>query len=149
MGKLELNRQATYDDANLLLRLYEQRREDKLRKARAWFVAECKPKSFDEWAALCPPGSETNAYYRMVTTYWEMACSLVTSGVLNPELFIQNSLEHLLVWERVKAIMPEFRQRNTAPQALRSLETVAGVAKEWLGKQGEGAYESFVRRIMG
>ena len=54
MGKTDWNRPATYEDANLILRLYEERREEKLREARAWFVAECKPKSLAEWQAMCP-----------------------------------------------------------------------------------------------
>jgi hypothetical protein len=146
-SKIDWHRVATYEDANLLLRLYELRREEKLRKARAWFVSECKPKTFAEWQELCPLGSENNAYYRMVTTYWEMACSMVAGGVLHPELFIQNSLEHLLVWERIKGLVPEARQSINAPQQLKNLELVAGLAAEWLAKQGEGAYESFAARF--
>ena len=61
--------QATYDDANLLLRLYEMRREEKMREARAWFVANFKPKSMADIHQLCPPGSESNARMRMVSTY--------------------------------------------------------------------------------
>lgn len=140
-------RQATYEDANLLLRLYDMRREEKLRKARAWFAAECKPKSKAEWEQLCPVGSDNNAYFRMVTTYWEMACSMVTSGVLHPELFIQNSLEHLLVWIRIRHFVPEIRQALNAPHQLKNLEAVAAMAQEWLAKQGEGAYESFESRF--
>jgi len=142
-----MKRQATYDDANLLLRLYEDRREEKLRKARAWFVAECKPKTLEEWQELCPLGSENNAYYRMVTTYWEMACSFVSSGVLNPELFIQNSLEHLLVWERIRHIVPHTRKMFNSPHQLRNLETVADLAREWLSQQGDGVYDSFAARF--
>jgi len=147
MAKIEWNRQPTYDDANLLLRLYEQRREERLRTARAWFVAECKAKTVQDWEKLCPIGSDHNAYYRMVTTYWEMAASLVANGILNPELFIQNSLEHLLVWERIKHLVPEFRKMNNTPHSLRNLETVAGAAAEWLGRQGAGVYESFAARF--
>lgn len=147
MGKIDWNRPATYEDANLILRLFEERREEKLRKAREWFVAECKPKSVEQWQAMCPPGSGMNAYFRMVTTYWEMATSFVASGVLHPELFIQNSLEHLVVWERIKLIVPELRAMNNSPQQLRNLETVAGLAKEWLDRQGEGVYESFAARF--
>lgn len=147
MGKIEWNRQPTYEDANLLLRLYEERREEKLRKARAWFVSECKYKTLEDWQRLCPPGSEMNAYFRMVTTYWEMACSFVVSGVLNPELFIQNAMEHALVWERIQHLVPQIRTMNNAPHQLRNLETMAGCTKEWLGKQGEGVYESFAARF--
>jgi hypothetical protein len=145
--KIQWNRQATYEDANLLLRLYEERREETLRKARAWFVSECKPKDFAHWQASCPPGSGMNAYFRMVTTYWELAASLVVSGILHPELFIQNSMEHLLVWERIKHIVPDLRKANNAPHQLRNLETLAGASAEWLAQQGEGVYESFVARF--
>jgi hypothetical protein len=147
MARTDNSRPPTYEDANLLLRLYEDRREDTLRKARAWFANDCKPKTVKDWLEICPPGTETNAYYRMVTTYWEMACSMVTSGVLHPELFIQNSLEHLLVWERIKHIVPELRKTNNSPHHLRNLETVAGMAAEWLNRQGEGVYLSFAARF--
>src|SRR5450432_1272211 len=56
----------TYDDVNLILRLYEMRREDRLRDARRWFTASFKVKTHEEFTALCPGGSETNASYRMV-----------------------------------------------------------------------------------
>ena len=66
---------ATYDDVTLILQLYEMRREDRLREARKWFTGSFKVKSYDDFTALCPPGSEPNASYRMVTTYWEMVAS--------------------------------------------------------------------------
>jgi hypothetical protein len=142
-----MKRPPTYEDANLLLRLYEERREEKLRTARAWFIAECKPKSVAEWQELCPVGSQNNTYYRMVVSYWEMACSFVATGVLHPELFIQNSMEHLIVWERVSGIIPELRAANNAPHQLKNLETVAALAREWLSTQGEGVYEGFAARF--
>src|SRR4029453_6672198 len=102
MSRLEHNpamqSRATYDDARLILDLYEMRREERLRKARAWFVASFKPKSATDLAALCPRGSDENASYRMVTTYWEMVASFLTSGVLNKELFYQSGGERVLVW---------------------------------------------------
>src|SRR5271165_5299484 len=100
--------QATYDDANLILRLYELRREDKLRQAREWFAENCKVKSPEELMQLAPPGSKENAYVRMVVSYWEMACSFVTAGVLNQDLFFQSNGECLFVWERVRELIPGF-----------------------------------------
>ena len=106
---------ATYDDVNLILRLYEQRREDRLREARRWFPGSFKVKTFEEFQALCPPGSEPNASYRMVTTYWEMVASFLTSGVMNAELFYQSGRELLLAWERVRDILPRIREVNRQP----------------------------------
>src|SRR5581483_3473763 len=57
----------TFDDVNLILRLYEMRREERLRAARAWFIANFKPRTLQEFDALCPPGSDANASFRMVT----------------------------------------------------------------------------------
>ena len=57
---------ATHDDVNLILRLYEIRREEKLRKARGWFAKSFKATTMDEFQTLCPLGSETHSYYLMV-----------------------------------------------------------------------------------
>src|SRR5260370_39974968 len=99
--------QATYDDANLLLHLYELRREPKMREARAWFVSSFKPKTLAELQALCPPGSDNNAQMRMVTSYWDLAASFVTAGVLNPEMFFVNNLELMVVWHSAQNVVAE------------------------------------------
>jgi hypothetical protein len=137
----------THDDANLILRLYELRREEKLRAARAWYLSNFKVKSLEEFDALCPAGSESNTCFRMVTTYWEMAASFVVNGILNPALFIQNSLEFLAVWIRVKPMVAGLRERNNAPHQLRNLEQCADLAMDWLSQQGSGVYESFEARF--
>ena len=88
---------ATYDHATLILQLYEMRREERMRKARARFVASFRPKTLDELAAVCPPGSDESASYRMVVTYWEMVASFITANVLDQELFFQSGRELLLL----------------------------------------------------
>ena len=76
--------QATYDDANLLLRLYDLRREEKLREARAWFVANFKPKSMADIDGTLPGRFGKQCAHAQVASYWDMAASFVTAGVLNP-----------------------------------------------------------------
>ncbi len=93
----------TYDDANLILRLYEMRRENRMREARAWFTAQFRPKNWEELATVVPPGGAENASYRMVISYWDMVASFVVSGVLNKELFFQSGRELLVVFERMRA----------------------------------------------
>src|SRR6187200_3068899 len=107
----------TYDDVNLILRLYDLRREEKLRKARDWFAKNFKVRTLDEFRKLCPPGSEENAYYRMVVTYWEMVASFITNGVLNQQLFFQSGREILFVWERVRDLIPLVREGEKDPTA--------------------------------
>jgi len=141
--------QATYDDANLLLRLYEMRREEKMREARAWFVANFKPKSMADIQQLCPPGSEANARMRMVSTYWDMAASFVTAGVLNPELFFANSREMLLVAVRLRPVLAEIRAAYKDPTFLANLETVAQQYSDYLTKVSPGTLEAFTARVAG
>jgi hypothetical protein len=140
---------ATYDDVTLILQLYEMRREARLREARRWFTASFKPKTYEDFAALCPPGSEPNASYRMVTTYWEMVASFLTSGVLNPELFYQSGRELLFVWERVRDIVPSIRDIVQSPRELKNLEEAATAFISWWKQQSPGAYEAFSKRVRG
>jgi hypothetical protein len=147
--KRPTKRAATYDDANLILKLYDMRREDRMREARKWFVSSFKAKTYDEMIALCPPGSEPNASYRMVTTYWELVASLITAGVLHDELFYQSGRELLLVWERVRDIAPEVRAKIKNEIEWKNLETVATAYAKWWSENSPGAFEAFQKRIRG
>ena len=140
---------ATYDDAGLILKLYDMRREPRLREARKWFVASFKVKTLADLATVCPPGSEENASYRQMTTYYEMVASLLTSGVLHPELFYQSGRELLVVWERMRDIVPELRATNKNPLEYRNLELAANAFIQWWQAQAPGGYEAFSTRVRG
>ena len=140
---------ATYDDVNLIVKLYEMRREERMRQARAWFNASFKAKTMEDFASLCPPGSEQNASFRMVVTYWEMVASFLTSGVLSAELFYQSGREMLFVWERVRDLAPLVRDQYKHPHEYGNLEKAAKAYIEWWAKQAPGAYEAFTKRVRG
>jgi hypothetical protein len=117
----------TVDDANLVLRLYELRREEKLRAAREWFRTKFFPASIDDVKRVVATPGEENTNYRMVTTYWDMACSFVASGVLHPDLFLQSGSESLMVWSRLEEFVPRIRSDGT-PWFLANIEkTIAMV----------------------
>ncbi len=137
----------SYDDANLILRLYELRREERLRRARAWFTASFNAKSWDELQRLAPGGSDENASYRMVVTYWDMVASFITSGVLHRELFFQSGRELLLVWERLKLVLPEVRAQYRDPHLWAHLETVGNEFAAHFQSRGADGYEAFLKRI--
>ena len=141
-------RRATYDDVNLMIKLYELRREERMREARAWFAASFKAKTFEEFQALCPAGSTENASFRMVVTYWDLVASFITSGVLNKELFFQSGRELLLVFERLREPLQSMREFYKDPNYLRNLETVGNDYAEYFKKQDKGAYEAFLKRIL-
>jgi hypothetical protein len=138
----------TYDDANLILRLYEMRREDRMRQARAWFTAKCKGvQTYDDLLKLAPAGSDENASYRMVVTYWDMVSSFIVTGILHKELFFQSGRELLLVWERVRDFLPSLREAYKDPGYLKNLETVGTEFAAYMNTHGPQAYEAFLKRV--
>ncbi len=139
----------TYDDVKLIMKLYDIRRETRMREARKWFGTYFKAKTLEEFNALCPPGSEPNASYRMLTSYWEMVASFITSGVLHQELFFEGNREFLFVWERVRDVVPELRKAFSNPIDLKHLELIAEAYIQWWGGQAPGAYEAFSKRVRG
>ena len=138
---------ATYDDVTLILKLYDIRREEKMRAARGWFFANFKPKTMAEYQQLCPAGSEPNAFARQVTSYWDMAASFVTSGVLNDELLFQNNRELLFVWMRLEPIIGEVRAAFKDPNYMKNLETVAKSFVEYLNRSNPETALAFKARV--
>ena len=136
--------QPTYDDANLILRLYDLRREPRLRQARQWMGSIPPFQSRDEWLKICPPGTDENASYRMVTTYWDMASSFVVNGVLNRELFYRsNNMELLLVWVKVRQMAAEIRAAAKNPFALKNIEDAALPFIEYLNQNAPGFFDQW------
>ncbi len=114
----------TYDDAHLVLKLYELRRDEKLRAAREWFVGKFFPRSAADIAALYGVPGVENTYFRMVTSYWDMAASFVVRGVLNGDLLIDSGAEMLLVWAKLESFLPELRGKTVSEKFLSNLERV-------------------------
>jgi hypothetical protein len=137
----------THEDANLILRLYDLRREPRMRQARDWFFRYFRVKTMEEFLVLCPPGSDANASYRMLTTYWEMAASFVVHGTLDRELFFENDQELLFLWERVRELLPRLREAYQNPMSLKNVEQVAGWFIDWWEARAPGAHAAFAVRI--
>ena len=130
----------SHEDAQLILRLYDLRREETMRKARKWFFAFPYPTTVEEFLQIAPPGSDEHAYYRMVATYWDMAASFVVSGVLSEELFfISNNQELLFVWIKLRHLIPGLRQISKNNYQFKSLEQVASNYYEWMSSHSPEA----------
>ncbi|WP_263368387.1 DUF4760 domain-containing protein [Edaphobacter bradus] len=92
---------ATAADAEVILRLYELRQEEALRRARKFMVFEFNPKNLEELRAVSRnPGTQENAYWRQTVTYWEMAASFVLRGAVDPELFFDSAAEGVLLYAK-------------------------------------------------
>ena len=133
--------EVSHEQANLMLRLYDMRREPRLREAREWFVANFRPGSAEEMAQQCPPGSKENASFRMAATYWEMVASIVNRGLIDEEFFFENSGEQWIVWERLKPVVPTMRAHSKNPHQFGNLEQHVKHLEAWREKRAPGSVE--------
>lgn len=107
------NEIATHHDAELILKLYDLRREELLRKARRWLTFEFNPKSAEEFLAVAQnSGTQENAYFRQVVSYWEMAGSMVLRGAINADLFFDSNGEGLYIFAKFHAFHDEYRAKT-------------------------------------
>jgi hypothetical protein len=99
----------THDDAQLLLHLYEMRREPELRRARKWMMSEFKATTWADIKSRYLSNVDEDRWYRMTTSYWEMLATMVNRGVLHAELFFDHTGEDIVTWERIKTLIPDAR----------------------------------------
>lgn len=129
-----------HHDAELLIHIYEIRREEKLRKARDWFLGQLVvPDSIEQMMKQYPMGTDENAYFRMVVSYWEMAASILNHGLINDELFFENNSEMWAVWNKIKALTPAWREMWKNPLIWKNLETAAEKYEKWVNQHAPDA----------
>jgi hypothetical protein len=97
------------EEATLILRLYETRREESLRKARTWYAIEFNPQSAEDIINLMRSGHPQSASYRMVTTYWEMAAAFVGAGAIDAKLFHAANTEHMAIFAKIEPFIADVR----------------------------------------
>jgi len=104
---------ATPADAEIILKLYDLRRETLMREARAWITGEFWPSTAEEYFVVASnPADPHNAFVRMVIGYWEMAAALVLHGAVSPELFVDCNNEGFFLLGKFAPFLDEIRQRN-------------------------------------
>ena len=107
-----------------ILKLYELRSEETMRKARDWFMTRFYPESAQDILAVLV--SEHSADFRMVASYWDMACAFVVLGAINGEMFDAINTEHVAVYAKLQPFIQELRAMPGVPPFLylRHLEPV-------------------------
>jgi hypothetical protein len=135
----------TTADAQLILQLYDLRREAEMRKARNWWAGEFFPQSADDilkvvWAM----GTQENNWLRQVTGYWSIAASFVLQGALNEDLFLQPAFsgEMFLIFAKVHPFLKDLREKMGDPQMFLNLEKVITHTK-W----GRDRLQFMVKRV--
>ena len=139
--------EVTNEQVKLMLQLYELRREEKLRKARAWFFSNFFATTLEDMMKQFPMDSEMNANIRMVTSYWEMVASIVNRGLIDEDLFFENSGEQWVVWERVKPVAAQWRQAMKNPHIFGNMEEHCKRMDAWREKKAPGSTETMRERM--
>lgn len=107
---------ATAADAEVILKLYEMRREETLRKSRRFMIFDFQPKTLEELRAVSRDvGSQYNAAWRQVISYWEMAASLVLRGALDADLFLDSNGEGVLIYAKFHHFHEETEKQSGNP----------------------------------
>ncbi len=114
----------TTADAELILKLYDARRETEIRKARQWWVGSFWPNTVDDVLQVTRSTGQENAWYRMVLGYWNMAASFVLHGALNEELFMEPAFsgEMYFIYAKLKPVLKELREKMQNPAFLANIE---------------------------
>ena len=95
------------EEAGLILKLYELRRDETMRKARDWYFREFNPESLADFNSAI--FGDQSSYMRMVISYWDMAAALVNNGAISLELFNDSNGEHIGVFSKIEPLLGEIR----------------------------------------
>ncbi len=110
-----------HEDADLILKLYDLRREPVMREARNWMFT-FNPTSIQDVMEVMM--GEHSGHFRMVISYWDMACALVNNGAIDEELFNQTNGEQIFVYMKVAPVLEDIRKMFDNPDFLKNLETL-------------------------
>lgn len=107
------------EEAELILKLYDLRREPVMRDARNWFFT-FNPIGIQDFVDVML--SDKSAYYRMVVSYWEMAAALVNHGAIDETLFNDANGEHVFVYSKIQPFIPQLKEAFSLPEYLPNFE---------------------------
>ncbi len=137
----------TYEQAQLHLKVFEERREPRLRQARDWFFKNYFASTLEEAMKVAPMGTEEGTNLMMVLGYWEQTCALLNYGLLHEDLFFETAGEFFGVWERVKSHIEESRKMWNSRTFLTHLEKAAKRFEVWNETHNPGHIET-MRKMM-
>lgn len=128
----------TQRDVEIILKLYELRRDPEMRRARTFLLTEFNATSWDELRAHYMTGDEVDRHFRMATSYWEMVASFVNRGLLNEDLIFDTQGEGLVIWNKVRPVIAGARAQ-IRPTYLWNLERMARRQQAWRERTYRGA----------
>ncbi|MBK6748510.1 MAG: hypothetical protein KA956_15095 [Pyrinomonadaceae bacterium] len=132
------------ESAELIMRLFDLRRDTLMRDGRDWFVKFHPESGQDIIQAMVDP--KTTGYYQMVVSYWDMAASFVNRGAIDPEMFLETNGEALMVFAKIEPFLEEVRTALSDPTYAKNLETLAMSLPD--AKESMDARREMIKKMM-
>lgn len=137
---------AKTEDAKIILEIYDLRRETVMRAARKYVVSEFWPQNYEEFKAVITGyGTEQNAFFRQVMTFWNMVAALVLRGAVNEQLFFETNNEPYFLWAKFGDYIAQARKDQVDPEFLSHLEKLT--SKPAANKRIKGLQERLAARL--
>ncbi|HZS48449.1 MAG TPA: hypothetical protein VFC63_25495 [Blastocatellia bacterium] len=115
--------QPDHHDAELVLKLYDLRRENVMRASRDALNSKFFPQSYEDIKAIAKPDHPLNAAFRQVTSYWEMVFGMAKNSIVNTEYLMESSAEGLLTYAKIVPYLEQFR-KDFFPTAFQNAEWI-------------------------
>jgi hypothetical protein len=122
------------EDTMAILKLYELRRDEQMRAARQWYFSEFAPTSAMDIIALYRGGERASANFRMVTSFWDTAASLVLNGGIDRKMFLDANTEHVFIYAKIADYLAEVREMFREPDFLVHLEDLVRALPDFESK---------------
>jgi hypothetical protein len=122
-----MSKDPTATDAELILKLYDLRRETEMRKARDWWLVKFWPQTADDFLKVANAlGTQENNWLRQVGGYWDMAAAMVLHGTIHPELFLEGGVsgEMFFLYAKMQPILKDVREKMQSPGLFSNVEKV-------------------------
>jgi hypothetical protein len=131
-----------HHDAELVLKLYDLRREAVMRDSRNAINGKFWPKSYEDVLAITKPDSPMNAAFRQVSSYWEMVYGMAKHGIIHADFLIENNGEGLFLYAKIHPFLERFRKENSSPTAFQNAEWISTQCAE-----GRRRFEMIQNRV--
>jgi hypothetical protein len=116
---------SSVEQAELILHLYELRRETVMRQARSYVGGgQFQPRSAEDLIDAIRKGDQNTAYILQVFGYWDMLCGFVLHGALAEGLVYDTCQEMYFQWAKIQPYIKTFRSEMKLPEWMQSIEKV-------------------------
>lgn len=131
----------TYQDGEMILKLYDQYESERMRAAKAWFAQELNgPEGVSpaEFWEKFPRGSEGFTHFVTLYGFFEMVGVLHKNGLIHPDLLFDMWYINGF-YDKMYPVIADWRSQGDIHIA-ENFERLAIAERDWIGKNKGAAY---------